>query len=84
MSTPPSKPARKHLRASDLRGVVQLAAQATTGASRIAEGVHQSVWSTLGVAGGKGGGGNNGKRKSASRASRFAVAVGHRFCAVSS
>ena len=55
MSTPVSKPARKHLRASDLRGAVQLAAQATTGASRIAEGVHQSVWSTLGVAGGKGG-----------------------------
>ena len=54
MSTSSSKPARKHLRASDLRGVVQLAAQATTGASRIAEGVHQSVWSTLGVAGGKG------------------------------
>ena len=54
MSTPVSKPARKHLRASDLRGAVQLAAQATTGASRIAEGVHQSVWSTLGVAGGKG------------------------------
>ena len=54
MSAPPLKPARKHLRAADLRGAVQLAAQATAGVSRIAEGVHQSVWSTLGVAGGKG------------------------------
>ena len=54
MSAPPLKPARKHLRATDLRGAVQLAAQATAGVSRIAEGVHQSVWSTLGVAGGKG------------------------------
>ncbi len=54
MSAPPLKPARKHLRAADLRGAVQLVAQATAGVSRIAEGVHQSVWSTLGVAGGKG------------------------------
>jgi len=43
----------QHLRASDLRGVAQLATQATAGVTRIAEGVHQSVWKTLGAPGGK-------------------------------
>jgi hypothetical protein len=33
--------------------VAQLATQATAGVARIAEGVHQSVWSSLGVPGGK-------------------------------
>jgi pimeloyl-ACP methyl ester carboxylesterase len=47
----PKKPLR-HLRASDLQGIAQLATQATVGVARIAEGVHQSVWSTLGAAGG--------------------------------
>ncbi len=42
-----------HLRPADIRGIAQLATQATTGATRIAEGVHQSVWDTLGVSGGK-------------------------------
>lgn len=42
----------KHLRASDLRAVAQLATQATAGVTRIVEGVHQSVWDTLGVKGG--------------------------------
>ena len=42
----------KHLRASDLRAVAQLATQATAGITRIVEGVHQSVWDTLGVKGG--------------------------------
>ena len=55
-STRPAKPGArnplKHLRASDLRGVAQLATQATGGVARIAEGVHQSVLSTMGVAGG--------------------------------
>ena len=58
MPKPPSSkpfssrpPAR--VRISDLRGIAQLAAQATSGAARIAEGVHQSVWSTLGVPGGE-------------------------------
>ncbi len=36
---------------ADLRGAAQLATDATAGISRIAEGVHQSVWSTLGVSG---------------------------------
>jgi hypothetical protein len=40
------------VRVSDLRGAARLAAQATVGVARIAEGVHQSVWSTLGVPGG--------------------------------
>jgi len=43
----------KHLRATDLRAIVQLATQATAGVARIAEGVHQSVWSSMGVPGGK-------------------------------
>uniref|UniRef100_UPI00374D4A1F esterase/lipase family protein n=1 Tax=Rhodoferax sp. TaxID=50421 RepID=UPI00374D4A1F len=38
---------------SDLRGIVQLATQATAGVARIAEGVHQSVFDRLGVTGGK-------------------------------
>ena len=42
----------RQLRASDLRGVARLAAQATTGISRVAEGVHQSVLGTLGLPGG--------------------------------
>ena len=43
----------KHLRATDARAVAQLATQATTGVVNIAEGVHQSVWQTLGASGGK-------------------------------
>ncbi|WP_462389817.1 esterase/lipase family protein [Acidovorax sp. Q11] len=42
----------RQLRASDLRGVARLATQATTGISRVAEGVHQSVRGTLGLPGG--------------------------------
>jgi PGAP1-like protein len=53
MSTPPPKKLPRHLRASDLQGIVQLATQATAGVARMAEGVHQSVWSTLGAPGGK-------------------------------
>ncbi|MEO7641545.1 MAG: alpha/beta hydrolase [Ramlibacter sp.] len=53
---PPSKPASSRpparVRISDLRGIALLATQATSGVARIAEGVHQSVWSTLGVPGG--------------------------------
>ena len=43
----------KDLRATDARAVAQLATQATTGVVNIAEGVHQSVWQTLGAGGGK-------------------------------
>ena len=42
----------RQLRASDLRAVARLATQATTGISRVAEGVHQSVLGTLGLPGG--------------------------------
>lgn len=52
MRKPPSKNPLKHLRASDLRGMAQLATQASLGVARIAEGVHQSVWRTLGAPGG--------------------------------
>jgi len=40
------------MRASDIRGIAQLATQATEGVTGIVEGVHQSVWSTMGVPGG--------------------------------
>jgi pimeloyl-ACP methyl ester carboxylesterase len=53
MAKNPSKNPLKHLKAADLRGVAQLATQATSGVTRIAEGVHQSVWRTMGVNGGK-------------------------------
>jgi pimeloyl-ACP methyl ester carboxylesterase len=43
--------ALKHVRPSDLRGAAQLATQATRGVASIAEGVHQSVWSSMGVPG---------------------------------
>ena len=42
----------QHVRPSDLRGTVQLLTQATLGISRMAEGVHQAVWRTLGAPGG--------------------------------
>ena len=52
MTPPTSKNPLQHLRASDLRAAAQLASQATVGVSRIVEGVHQSVWRTLGAPGG--------------------------------
>ena len=53
MHKPAAKTQLKHLRTSDLRGLAQLATQATVGVTRIVEGVHQSIWNTLGVPGGK-------------------------------
>ena len=47
MST--SKQPRHHWRASDLRAITLLATDATTAVTRMAEGVHQSVWRTLGA-----------------------------------
>ncbi len=49
MATPASKNPLQHLRPTDLRAVAQLTTQATQGVVRMAEGVHQSVWGTLGV-----------------------------------
>ena len=53
MTRAASKNPLKHLRVSDARGIAQLATQATAGVAHIAEGVHQSVWSTMGVPGGQ-------------------------------
>jgi len=50
---PQSKNPLKHLRTTDIRGAVHMATQATAGVTRIAEGVHQSVRSTMGISGGK-------------------------------
>ncbi|MBI2768761.1 MAG: alpha/beta hydrolase [Burkholderiales bacterium] len=41
----------KHLRPSDARAIAKLATDATVAVTGIAEGVHQSVWGTLGVRG---------------------------------
>jgi pimeloyl-ACP methyl ester carboxylesterase len=38
-----------HLRASDLRALAQLATDATVAVTTMAEGVHQSIWRTLGA-----------------------------------
>jgi hypothetical protein len=43
----------RHLRSSDFRALAQLATHAALGVTRIVEGVHQSVWGTLGASGGK-------------------------------
>jgi PGAP1-like protein len=43
----------KHLRATDLRGLAKLATQATVNVTKIAEGVTQSVWATMGAPSGK-------------------------------
>jgi len=43
----------KNLRISDIRGIAQLATQASVGVIRIAEGVHQAVWKTMGAPGSK-------------------------------
>ena len=47
------QPVLTHVRPTDLRGVAQLATQATLGVTRMAEGVHQSVWGSMGAPGGK-------------------------------
>lgn len=56
-SPPRGKPSRTvrsaiaQLRPGDLRGAVSLASQATTGVTRVVEGVHQSVLGTMGLGG---------------------------------
>ena len=47
-----SKNPLRHLRASDLRGAVQLAAKATVGVAHVTEGVHQAVLGGMGLPGG--------------------------------
>ena len=51
--TPDNKNLLKHLRASDIKGIAQLATHGTLGVTSIVEGAHQAVWSTLGLPGGK-------------------------------
>lgn len=51
MRKPAPRNPLKHLRVSDIRGAARLATQATTGMSRVVEGVHQSIWDRLGVSG---------------------------------
>ncbi|HEX5697435.1 MAG TPA: alpha/beta hydrolase, partial [Rhodoferax sp.] len=52
MTTHPPKNTSHHLRASDLRAITLLATDATAAVTTMAEGVHQSVWRTLGAPGG--------------------------------
>ena len=49
--TQESKNPLRHLRASDVRGLAQLASQATQGVTGITEGVHLSVLATIGLPG---------------------------------
>ncbi len=53
MTTSASKKPLAWVRIEDARGFAQLAAQATAGVTRIVEGVHQSVWATMGFPGGR-------------------------------
>ncbi len=50
--TQPSSKPLKHLRGSDLAAIAKLATSATLGVTSMVEGVHQSVWGTLGASGG--------------------------------
>ena len=50
--TPLSGRPTRHLRPSDLRAAAGLAVDATHGVTRMAEGVHQAVWGSMGVPGG--------------------------------
>lgn len=52
MDIAPPNSSLARLRLSDLRGMVQLATQATVGVANVSEGVHRSVWRTLGLPGG--------------------------------
>ncbi|MDO8774594.1 MAG: alpha/beta hydrolase [Burkholderiaceae bacterium] len=65
MPAAPKKPVlpRNYLRTSDMRGMAQLATQATQGLTRIAEGVHQSVWAALGAPTGQAAGQTRGQTR---------------------
>jgi len=52
MDTPELAPKLRHLSATDLRAAALLATQATHAVTSMVEGVHQSVWRTLGAPGG--------------------------------
>jgi pimeloyl-ACP methyl ester carboxylesterase len=53
VTPPPATRRPAHLHPSDLRAAAQLATSATRSVARIAEGVNQAVWSTLGAPSGK-------------------------------
>ena len=53
MPTTPAPKSPRHLRVSDLRAASRLATSATLGTTRIVEGVHQSVWRSMGLPAGK-------------------------------
>lgn len=53
MTAPSSDNPLRHLRLSDIRGMAQLASEATSGVTDITEGVHRSVWDALGLPGGR-------------------------------
>ena len=48
-----AKPSTRHLRPTDLRAAARLAVEATHGVTTMAEGVHQAVWGSMAVPGGK-------------------------------
>lgn len=52
MTKPTAKTFLKHWHSSDVRGIAQLATQATNGVTRIVEEVHQSVLDTINASGG--------------------------------
>ncbi len=52
MKPPTKRPHRPPIAIADLRGIAQLATQATRGITSVSEGVHQSIWQTLGAPGG--------------------------------
>ena len=54
MAKPKSSNPRRHLHKTDVRGIVQLVTQATAGVTRIVQGVHRSVYNTVGVSAGSG------------------------------
>ena len=52
-TAPVAKRPARHLRPTDLRATASLAVEATHGVTQMAEGVHQAVWGSMGVPGGK-------------------------------
>ncbi len=49
--TPPKLP-RKPMRIAEIRGAAKLVTRSSLGITRMAEGVHRSVWNTMGIRGG--------------------------------
>lgn len=77
--TPPAPTrAASHLHATDARAAAQLATQAVLGITSVVEGVHQSVWGSVGIPGGKAAGSTRGLTALVYRAIRgITTLVGH-------